>query len=271
MRTLAGIAVVLIVIALTASRTHADHERFIVGEMRNVDPSAEIITSISGACVPSHDREKLDCYFTSFGLWKSQTEEQLKKEFEGLVQELNKDPAKQLQEMKKAFCSDKKITQPDPLRLKYNVWAKAYFTSIKAFCERPSRDAALAFFRTMMEADAKKCRCVVSDWRSTLMRQVDRWVENSGPSGLCGIIKVFTLVPYELKKMKDATGPILWTLHEKTVTTHSADDKLCGGKSLLKIEDGTMSFSWNAASKSIDCGEIEFSSALEGQSDPRRR
>ena len=119
-------------------------------------------------------------------------------------------------------------------------------------------------------SDAKKCKCVVSDWRSTLLRQADRWIENAGPSGLCGVIKVFTLVPHDLKKMKEPAGPVLWTLHEKTVTTHGADDKLCA-KSLFKVEEGAMTVSWNAPSKSIDCGDIEFTSGLEGMSDPRRK
>jgi hypothetical protein len=148
---------IAVVIALAAPRADADHERFLVGEMRNVDPSADTITSTSGACVPSHDRERLDCYFTSFALWKAQTEEQLKKQYEEAAQELNKDPAKTIQELRKGFCSDKRMTEPDPIRLKYSAWARAFHASVKAFCERPTRESALAFFRTMREADAKKC------------------------------------------------------------------------------------------------------------------
>src|SRR5215467_4666558 len=158
--------------------------------------------------------------------------------------------------------------EPDPMLLKYNVGYKMMITSVKTFCDRPTRDSALNLLRTMNEVEAQKCHCVVSDWRSTLIRQMDRWVENTGPSGLCGVIKVFTLVPHDLKEMKKATGPLLWTLHEKTVTTHAADDKLCA-KSLFKIEEGATTVSWNAPSRSIDCGEIAFTSGLEGMSDPR--
>jgi hypothetical protein len=251
-----------------ATSAPADHERFIVGTMRNVDPSATIITSTSGACVPSHDRETLGCYFTSFGLWKVKTEEQAKKDLEQTTQEFNKDSAKQIREMSKSFCQDKKMTQPDALLLKYNVGYKTLITAMKAFCERPTRDSALSLFRAISEIDAKKCHCVVTDWRSTLTRQAGRWVENTGPSGLCGVIKVFTLVPHDLKKMKEPTGPVLWTLHEKTVTTHGADNKLCA-QGTFKIEEGATTVSWDAPAKSIDCGEIEFTSALEGMSDPR--
>jgi hypothetical protein len=252
-----------------AASASADHERFIVGTMRNVDRSAEIITSTSGACVPSHDRETLECYFTTFGLWKSTKETQLRKNFAEIVQQLDKDPMKQVRDMKKSFCDDKEMTQPDPLRLKYDVSAKKFLSSVTAFCDRPSRESALNLFRTMNEIEGRKCNCVVSDWRATLVRQAaDRWIENSGPSGLCGVIKVFTLVPHDPKKMKEPTGPVLWTLHEKTVTTHSADDKVCG-KGLFKIEEGATTVSWDAPSKSIDCGDIEFTSALEGMSDPR--
>ena len=98
------------------------------------------------------------------------------------------------------------------------------------------------------------------------MRQTDRWVENTGPSGLCGVIKVLTLVPHDLAKMKEPTGPVLWTLQEKTVTTHSADTK-----SLFKIEEGAMTVSWDAPQKSVDCDEFVFNSALEGMSEPRKK
>jgi hypothetical protein len=87
------ITITLILLALTASSSYADHERFIVGVMRNVDPSEKIITSTSGACVPGHDRERLECYFTSFGLSKAKTEEEANKDFEQVAKELNKDPA----------------------------------------------------------------------------------------------------------------------------------------------------------------------------------
>jgi hypothetical protein len=267
------LTIALIFIASTASRGYANHERFTVGAMRNVDPSEKIITSTSGACVPSHDRERLECYFTSFGLWKTKTEEEVKKNWEQFSQEMNKDSAKYIKELKKSICDDKKMMQPDPIRLKYNVLYKTMAISIKAFCEHPTRDSALSFLRTMTEIDAKKCHCVVTDWRSTFVRQIDRWVANEGPAGLCGVIKVFTLVPHDLKKMKDPTGPVLWTLHEKTVTTHRADDPLCANPTknplIPTIEEGATTVSWNAASKSIDCGEFEFTSALEGMSDPR--
>ncbi len=266
------LAVALILLPLTASRSFADHERFIVGAMRNVDPSDKIITSTSGACVPSHDRERLECYFTSFGLWNVKTEEEAKKEFEQFAQELNNDPAKRLKEMKTSFCDDKKMKmmKPDPIRLKYNIGYRTFLASLTAFCGRPTRDSALGLFRSMGAVDTKKCHCIVSDWRATFVRQTDRWVANIGPSGWCAVINVFTLVPHDLKKMKEPTGPVLWTLHQKTVTTHRADDPLCANPTknplLPTITEGAMTVSWDALSKSVDCGEIEFTSALEGMS-----
>src|SRR5262249_51245923 len=110
---------------------------------------------------------------------------------------------------------------------KYNASYKMVLTSVKAFCGHPTRDSALSLLRAFMASDARKCHCVVTDWRSTLVRQADRWVENSQPSRCCGVIKMFTLVPHDLKAMDKPRGPILWTLHEKTVTTHRADDPLC--------------------------------------------
>ena len=70
--------------------------------------------------------------------------------------------------------------------------------------------------------------------------------------------------------MKEPTGPVLWTLQEKTVTTHSADNELCA-KCLFKIEEGAMTVSWDAPQKSVDCDEFVFNSALEGMSEPRKK
>jgi len=163
-----------------------------------------------------------------------------------------------------------------PSETALTVWAAGALLSastspvVSSFRDHPSRDSILSLYRTMIEIEGKKCKCVVSDWRSTLVRQADRWIENAGLSGLYGVIKVFTLIPHDLKKMKAPTGPLLWTLYEKTVTTHAADDPLCA-KSMFKIEEGTTTVSWDAPEKSMDCGEIDFTSALEGMSDPRKK
>lgn len=122
-------------------------------------------------------------------------------------------------------------------------------------------------FRTTTEADSKKCHCTVSDWRSTFTRQTDRWVANSGPGGICGVINVFTLRPHDLKKMKEPIGPILWRLDQQDIVTR-ADDAAC---KFFNVTSGATTVSWDAPSKSIDCGEIEFSSALEGMSEPRKK
>jgi hypothetical protein len=265
------VSLTLVVTALTASIAHAGHERFTVGEMRDVDPSAIVITSISGACIPSHDREKMECYFTSFALWRTKTPEQIKKEEKDerdLEQELKKDAAKMIKDMKKTFCEEK--TAPDPLVLKYNVPARTLFAAVKDFCGHPTRDSALGLVRAVTRLDERKCSVAVTDWRSTFLRQGDRWVENTGPSGLCGVINVSTLVPQDAKKIDTPTGPVLWTLNQKTITTHGADNELCA-KSLFKIEEGAITLSWNAPSKSIECGEMGFTSALKGMSDPRKK
>jgi len=260
--------IMLTVVALTASTAYSDHERFGVGEMRNVDPSNDTIVSTSGTCIPSHDRETLVCYFTAFYLAKSFTDAKLKKQYDDAVQELKNDPKAHIEGLKK-MCSDRKMMQaPDPIRLKYSAWLKAFVISSKSFCENPSADSALAFTRTMTDVEAKKCRVLVNDWRSTLVRQTDRWVENVGPSGLCGAITVFTLVPHDINKMREPTGPLLWTLHEKTVTTHKPDDKVCT-KGLFMVEEGSSTYSWDAPQKSMDCGDFDFTSVLGGMSDPR--
>ena len=275
MKTLGRIAVMIVclmTVCLTSSIGYADHERFTVGEMRNVDPSEPMITSISGACVPSHDRETLHCYFTSFGVWRATSDDKLKKQFAEQRQELEKDTAKQIRELKQGLCADKKIMNPDPVRLKYNTVTRAFFDSLKTFCGNPTRETALSFLRTMSEGEAKKCRCVVSDWRSTLVRQGERWIENAGPNGLCGIITVTTLVPSEPAKMKEKVGPVLWSLTQKTVTTHKSDDPLCANTMknplIPTLKDESTTFSWDAPSRTLDCSDFDFTSALDGMSDP---
>src|SRR5438552_4040584 len=92
-------------IALTASASFADHERFLVGEMRLVDPSSSGgILSISGACTPSHDRDTLECYFTVFGLAKSHSEMDLKQKYNDLVRQLNTDNENSVRGLKKSYC-----------------------------------------------------------------------------------------------------------------------------------------------------------------------
>jgi len=123
------ITMALMILASTASSSFADHERFIVGEMRNIDPSEKMITSTSGSCIPSHDRERLECYFTTFGLWKVKTEEEVRKDIEQAAQEMNKDSAKTVKELMKSFCGNKKMPEPDPMLLKYNVGYKMSLAS----------------------------------------------------------------------------------------------------------------------------------------------
>jgi hypothetical protein len=131
------------------------------------------------------------------------------------------------------------------------------FASAKAFCEHPTRESALNMVRTMY-VDAKKCKCIVTDWRAAFVRQRDRWVANVGPSGLCGVINVFTLEPADVGKMKTPGGPLLWTLQQKTITTHGATDPLCANPTknplFPTITEGSIALSWKAPLKGIDCG-----------------
>ena len=269
-KRVASLLIGLWVFAVTTPSS-ADHERFLVGAMQDTDPTTNGVTSTSGKCVPSHDRDRLECYFTTFALWKRKTEEQAKKDIEEGVRELDKDLGKGIAQVKKDLCDPK--TKFDPVLLKYNTSYRAVQASSKAFCDRPTRDSLLAVFRTMIEGDVMKCNCVVSDFRATFIRQSDRWIANVGPEGLCGVINVFTLVPNDLKKMKQPIGPVLWTLTQKTVTTHRTDDPLCANPQknplIPTIKEGSTTVSWNAPSKSIECREFEFTSALEGMSDPR--
>jgi hypothetical protein len=84
----------------------AHHERFAVGSMRDTDQAADAITSTSGTCIPSHDRERLECYFTTFALLRATRPEDLKKQLAEGVEELNKDSAKLVKDMKRGFCDE---------------------------------------------------------------------------------------------------------------------------------------------------------------------
>jgi hypothetical protein len=242
---------------------YAGHERFVVGQMQDVAPLTDTVSATSGACIPSHDRETLACYFTFFDVTKALTEAQRKKQNDETEQALKKD-SKQFMNQMKSMCSDPKM-QPDALqrRVQYNEWAKRFPGAVKAFCDNPSIESALALTRVMADEEAKKCHVVVTDWHGTLTRQVDRWVANVGPTGLCGVIQVFTLVPHDVKKMREPAGPVLWTLHQKTVTTHGADDKFC-----TTIKESASTYTWDAFPRSLDCGEFDFVSGLERTGDP---
>ena len=151
------IAIALTAVALMPSSSYAAHERFRVFEMRDVDPSAKGIMSVLGTCVPSHDRERLDCYFTLFSIARTKSDETLKKEYEELQQELKKDPVKPIQDMKKALCSgDIDMSKPPKPMLQSVERTNAEFLSMKAFCANPNQESLLAFYRTMNESKPRR-------------------------------------------------------------------------------------------------------------------
>ena len=270
------VATAFVAVTLMPLHSHAGHEQWIVGEMRDVDPAAKSITSVSGTCVPSHDREKLDCYFTSFSLARTSSDETLRKGDEEIQQELRKDPSKVVQEMRKAVCTGDMSKAPKPL-LQSTAQTNAVFLSMKAFCANPSQESFLALFRTMNDVEAKRCRCMVGESRHTLLRRGDRWIENAGPSGLCDVITVSTLIPNDPKKVHTPSGPTLWTFTQKMVATHRAENLLCtppDAKNPFNAWtapiEGTLTLKWDAPRKSLDCREFEFTSTLQGMSQPRR-
>jgi hypothetical protein len=256
-----GVALLLL---LSVSVACADHEVWIVEAMQNVDPSQAGIMSVSASCRPAHNREQLECYFASFSLMQQRSDEELRKQLDEFMREVNREPAKQVEQMKRGFCLDEK---PDPIRLKYNVSFRALLAVIKKFCDRPSKESAMELAKALAELDAKKCRCTVADWRATFTRQVDRWVSNSGPDGLCGVVRVSTLIPKYPWKISEAGGPVLWRLDERSVVTRP-DDKVC---KTLKVADRSISLSFDGPSKSLECDEIQFNSVLEGMSNPGRK
>src|SRR5207245_6614377 len=174
------IATALTAVTLMPSSSYADHEKFIVLEMRDVDLSAKNILSVEGTCVPSHDRERLDCYFTFF-LIARKSDEEIQKEYEETQQELKKDPVKWIQDLKKTACSGDMSKPPKPL-VHSAERTNAVFLSTKAFCANPGQESLLAWIRTMNEIKAKTCRCTVAETRHTFLRRGDRWIETEGPS-----------------------------------------------------------------------------------------
>jgi len=119
----------------------------------------------------------------------------------------------------------------------------------------------------MMESAAKTCHIRVIDWKSTFLRKGDRWVATEGPSKLCGAVRIFTLIPHDVNKMKESLGPGLWTFQGKVVVTDEAADPVCADPKTMpliaNLVDGAMSVSWNAPRKTVECSEFEFFSALE--------
>jgi hypothetical protein len=272
------IVIVMLCLLAVATSASADHERFIVGEMRDVDPSAKNITSVSGTCVPSHDRARLDCYFTTFSLARK-SDETLRKAYEEFQQELKTDPVKRIQDMKKTLCSGNIDMSKPPKPLLHSAErTNALFLSEKAFCSNPNQDSLLTLFRTMNEIEGKTCHCTVAESRQTFLRRGDLWVETEGPSGLCDVITISTLIPNDPKAMYTRSGPTSWTLTQKMVATHPPDKRLCtppDKKNPFNVYtaplEGTLTLKWDAPRKSLDCSEFEFTSILGGMSDPRKK
>lgn len=259
MTPVALLSVALALVILTPS-AYAEHEQFVVGEMREVDPATDLIVSTSGMCVPSHDREKLACYFSTFNLFKEKTAEQIakrRKQHEEVMEAVNKEPVKETQEWKKVLCSEPTF----PSRVKANAAAQAELIATQAFCDKPTTDSLRRIFRAQIERDARTCRCTVTDWRASFERHGDRWVSKEGPSLLCGVIKVFTLIPRDINGIKEFSGPVLWTLQETSVMTRD-DGGICD--QFKKDAGKTFTSSWNAPLNSLDCSEYDFNAILEG-------
>jgi DNA invertase Pin-like site-specific DNA recombinase len=103
----------------------------------------------------------------------------------------------------------------------------AVFLATKAFCANPSQESLLALFRAVNDVEAKKCHCIVGESRHSFLRRGNRWIENAGPSGLCDVITISTLIPHDFQKMLTKAGPTFWTFTQKMEATHRPDNSLC--------------------------------------------
>jgi hypothetical protein len=257
-------------LALATSTASAGREQFYVIPMQDTDPSADMFSSVSGTCVPSHDRERLDCYFVRLSIYKRKTPEAIQKELSEFDAELNKgSPEKAVQDLRKRLCDGTRLKgQRDPAQLKYSALARALVASSEAFCERPSRDTLVSWMHTLVESEATECACLVADWRSTLIRQERQWVETSPPAPFCGYVTVFALEPEDIKQMKEPLEPGRWILHEKTVKMPGrSESDSC--RKLFQQKEGTRTYSSKSAGVSVNCSEYKFTGTLEGTANPR--
>ena len=213
---------------------------------------------ISGKCIPSHDRQRLDCYFTQVLLAYQEDAASAAKNEAEMLRDLDK--ASTMQEVQK-ICKDK--VEEDATLAKYNVNYKTLITAWRALCKgKPSKEGALAFFRTIKELDAKKCRVVINAWLETFTRNIDRWTSRRGPTGVCGVVQANTLRPHDLTKMKEPVGPILWTYETHRIYTRpdDKDDALFCSKKFSVQNDH---YAWNAKGRSLLCEDFEVMNGID--------
>jgi hypothetical protein len=250
----------------------ADHERLAVTEMRDADPVPGLITWIQGTCAPSHDRQRLDCYFTTVSvLQMKRSEDEVRKEYMQAARELDQDPAKTIATLRD-LCRG---VPPDALKRRPG---REMILALRTFCERPTREAALSVMRAVIDDQAKTCRCDIGDWRAVFERREDRrWVARLGPSPPCSGMRFLTFLP--TRPITRWTGDVvLGTLIDKRVITNVAcaegakeslrsDPSFRGTLDLVGrlplspiLSDGEITFSWDAPDPSLHCRFFEFRS-----------
>ncbi len=261
MRGLKTITLALVLTVFTASSGYATHERFHVAQMREVNPSENSFVVMEGACTPTHDREKLDCYFVTIVMSKP------KSVYDDATAQKFDDYA--LKKEKNSLCSN--FNQPPSAanlaEATHNIHFRKFLDAVKAFCAQPSRDTAHRLYQAMAERKSKTCICLIKDFRATFVRQGNRWIASMGPSGRCGETTVEVLEPVDLKDLNTPSGPSLWTFTEKVVLMlKDPKDPKCDIKKhpLLAPPEGTVTLSWNGPRKSLACEEFEFNLALLG-------
>jgi hypothetical protein len=251
---------------------YADHERLVVGTMRDTDPIPGLITWIEGTCAPSHDRQRLDCYFTTVSvLQMKRTEDEVKRDYEQAIKELNADPEKMIGQFRD-LCG--KISSD---YLKHFPGRERSLAAMRTFCERSTRESLLNLLRVVIDDQAKTCRCDVGDWRAVFERREDtRWIARLGPSPPCSAMRFLTFIP--VKPITEWRGVILGRLTDKRVITNVAcaeaakeetrsDPSFRGTLDVVRrlplspiLSDGEITFSWDAPNPTLSCHFFEFRS-----------
>src|SRR2546427_12362836 len=99
-------AVILMFIAAPQSGAWANHEIFLVGEMRDMASDPGWLVGILGNCIPSHDRSRLECTLSQTTIHKARSAADLAKSDAELRKAISTLEGRQ--ELQKAICTPKK-------------------------------------------------------------------------------------------------------------------------------------------------------------------
>jgi hypothetical protein len=186
------LAAVLFGLGAPAVASEADPQVFFSMPLKQEDPAA--VASIAGHCTPEHGR--LHCFLVRLSVEVPKLPPGTAAELDKLIAEAGGPGGSPgLRELcKDTTWFSKAATQSD-LSPRRRAWAARHLDVIKRMCAVPTRETITAWWRSLIEMDAKTCKVGVRQWTETFESvSQDVWMSRRGPEGECAVIDVSRLV-----------------------------------------------------------------------------